>query len=126
MEYLLKGKVSGPCALIPMAIIIFVWPAEFHARNAHSPSLKRLDFLGALLMCTGSVLLVFMLFMGAARTYPWTSAPVIIALTLVGISWIGLIAWEWRLSRHFVPFKSTVPHFPFRLMSDRVMLSGFM
>ena len=76
-------------------------------------------------MLSGSVLLVFMLFQGAARTYSWRSAAVIVAFTIAGCSWVGLVVWEWTLSRR-PQIGGVVPHFPFRLMKDRVMLSGFM
>ena len=116
---------SGPCAVIPMMVIAVVWPRDFHAPNAASPPLRHLDFIGGLLMLLGSVLLVFMLFQGAARTYAWRSAAVIVTFTITGCSWLGLVAWEWALSRR-PQIGGIVPHFPFRLMKDRVMLSGFM
>ena len=107
-----------------MITIAIVWPRDFHALKDSSPPLRRLDFIGSILMMSGSVLLVFMLFEGAARTYAWRSVAVIITFTIAGCSWLGLIAWEWALSRR-PQIGGIVPHFPFRLMVDRVMLSGF-
>lgn len=115
---------SAPLALIPMSIIALVWPKDFHALKESSAPLRRLDFVGCLLMASGSVLLVFMLFQGAARAYAWRSAAVILTFTIAGCSWVGLVAWEWSLSRR-PQIGGIVPHFPFRLMKDRVMLSGF-
>jgi hypothetical protein len=103
---------------------MIVWPKDFHALKASSTSLRRLDFVGCLLMMSGSVLLVFMLFQGAARAYPWKSVAVIITFTIAGCSWVGLVAWEWNLSR-YSQIGGTVPHFPFRLMKERIMMSGF-
>lgn len=122
---LIMTLYSGPCAIIPMIIVAVVWPRDFHAPNASSPPLRRLDFIGALLMLSGSVLLVFMLFQGATRTYSWRSAAEIVTLTIAGCSWLGLVGWEWSLSRR-PEIGGIVPHFPFRLMKDRIMLSGFM
>jgi hypothetical protein len=107
-----------------MIVVLLVWPKGFHSFNAASPRLNRLDWLGGLLMLAGSVLLVFMLFQGAARRFTWNSAASIITFVIAGSSWVGLILWEWALSRHR-KLEMVVPHFPFRLMIDRVMGSGF-
>jgi len=105
--------------------IMFVWPKNFHDLGKSKTSLRRLDYFGGLLMLSGSVLLVFMLFQGAARVYPWTSPQVIITLTLAASCWVGLIVWEFHLSKRQT-MTNTIPHLPFRLMKNRVMLSGFM
>lgn len=113
---------SGPCALLPLVTLLLVWPNDFHfAKNVR---FRHLDYLGALLILVGSVLFVFILNEAAIRAYAWNSAPVIIVLIISALSWGVLVYWQWVvLSKP--RFKQIRPQLPFRLLSSRVMVAGF-
>ncbi|KAL3479547.1 MFS general substrate transporter [Aspergillus californicus] len=104
--------INGPCAFAPLVALLIVWPNDFHyAKNVR---FRHLDYLGALLILLGSVLFVFILNEAAIRTYAWKSVPVILILIISGFSWIVL-----PKLRHIRP------QLPFRLLSSRVMVAGF-
>lgn len=56
-------------------------------------SLARLDFIGALLLLSASILLVFALQEAGAREFAWDSPTVISTLTVSGVCWIAFAAW---------------------------------
>lgn len=118
-------ETSGPCAIPPMVVLFLVWPRDFHTKNSSSPRFHQLDFLGNLCIMVGSVLLIFILNQAAMRVYEWRSAVVILLLTMSGFFWVGLFVWEWILTWH--PRLGFIrPQIPFRLLTDRVMVAGFM
>ncbi|KAL2814051.1 major facilitator superfamily domain-containing protein [Aspergillus granulosus] len=114
--------INGPCAFVPLVALLIVWPNDFHyARNVR---FRHLDYLGALLILLGSVLLVFILNEAAIRVYAWKSVPVIIIIIISGFSWIALVFWQWFIASK-PNFRHIRPQLPFRLLSSRVMVAGF-
>ncbi|KAI3055433.1 hypothetical protein CBS147352_2886 [Aspergillus niger] len=114
--------INGPCAFVPLVTLLLVWPNDFHfSKNVR---FRHLDYLGALLILVGSVLFVFILNEAAIRAYAWNSAPVIIVLIISALSWGALVYWQWVILSK-PRFKQIQPQLPFRLLSSRVMVAGF-
>lgn len=81
-------------------------------------TLGRVDFLGATLILTATLLFVAAL-EEAGRKYPWKLAYVISFLSISGILWILFLAWERKVS-----LASTVqePVFPWRFVRNRTLI----
>ena len=111
--------------LIPL--IIFVWTAP--RPGAGIPviqQLKRIDWLGALLLLSASVLLVFGLEQGSTGTYAWTSKTILTSLTVSGVSWGGFVVWQQYLIKRKNNKSGLIPIFPMRAFSGRIMTSVLM
>lgn len=115
-----------PGGVFALAIIIWCLPASdatanlslgdrFKAKFAKT-SLKRIDYLGMVLLLAFSVLLVFALEMGGTR-YSWSSSIVIATLVVSAVSGIGFFAWEVLIDR-----ESSVqePVFPPNILKERL------
>lgn len=88
-------------------------------------SVRHMDYLGSLLLLSGSILLIFSLQEAGTLTYSWGSSVIISCTILSLVSWIGLFTWQYYLT--FV-HKTTyiVPVFPLRLLTRRVMGTGIL
>lgn len=114
---------SGPCAFVPALVLFFAWPRTLMTFNRASP--KRLDYVGAILVLGGTTLSVFIINQAAIRVYSWDSALVISVLIISGLCWVALVPWQWQLSRN-PRLRFIIPQFPFRILTDRVMMSSIM
>lgn len=93
-------------------------------RASHS-SIKRVDFMGAFLLLTATVLLITGIEQAGTQSH-WRSADVISLLTISGIVWILVFCW----SRYTTVANGIVePIFPWRFVQSRVcvglLLTGF-
>ncbi len=77
---------------------------------------KRVDYLGAVLLLTASVLLVVGL-ENAGLRHPWRSAVVAAPLTISGTSWIMFLVWERRLT---LAADEREPVMPWRFFNRRL------
>ena len=84
--------------------------------------LRKLDFVGFLLLLAASVFLVTAL-EEAGTQYKWSSALVVILLVLAALSWLGVIGWSW-----FVDHKETSvePVFTWRFLQNRVFMGALL
>lgn len=115
--------ISAPIGIVPVLLLYFVWPKDNHSTNvAAKAKLQHLDFLGATLMISGSVLLVIALQQAGSRTWTWNSGTSIVLLTLSASSWAALFVWEWFVFSH-PRFRKVHPQFPYALLQNRVMAS---
>lgn len=84
-------------------------------------AIRRVDFLGALLLLAASILLVSALEEGGTE-YSWASSVVLSLLSLSVVLWIVFLYWE----RHLGSRQSTQePVLPWRLLNDRFVM-GFL
>jgi len=113
---------SGPCAFVPGAILIFAWPKNM-ATFQPAP-LKHLDYIGAILMLGGTVLLVFILNQAAIREYAWDSGATIAVLIISILCLLSLVLWQRFVSRNR-NYRHIRAQFPFEIMSDRVLMLNF-
>jgi len=82
---------------------------------------RRVDFVGSILLLAATVLLVLGLQQGGSATWSWNNLPVITILVASGVSWVSFIVWEVWLSRRQGVVE---PLFPLRLARKRVYMSS--
>ena len=94
-------------------------------KNVHNYAWHRVDFIGALLLLSASVLLVFALEEADTR-FAWDSAAIIASLICACICWILFPMWEYYADQSH---SAQEPIFRIRLLKDRIvsgmMLYGF-
>ena len=118
--------INPPAGLLGLLLVFFAMPAGFPynlSRRGKVPLvprnlLSRIDFLGTGLLLSATVFIVTAL-QEAGRYYQWSSALVIVFLTLSGILWIGFIVWAKVLSRGT---RTQEPVMPWRLMKHWVFV----
>ncbi|RMZ75534.1 hypothetical protein DV738_g5436, partial [Chaetothyriales sp. CBS 135597] len=119
----LLNAPAGAVAILILAIFLpssstdtkFI--SRIRARFSQA-SWKRVDFVGAFLLLTASVLLVFALEEAGSR-YPWDSAAILSTLIIAGICWIAFPFWEHHVEASTK--SNQEPVFPMRLLKDRIL-----
>ncbi|KAF2490388.1 MFS multidrug transporter-like protein [Lophium mytilinum] len=127
-----------PVGVFVLAILALAVPRgfPFHAPDHHpidrrmptfsSKGLQKIDFVGAILLLAGSLLLSSVLIEVSLR-FGWSNGGTIALLVLSGISWILFFAWEWYVSQGRT---GQEPLLPWLFVSDRVwaatLLSSFL
>ncbi|MCJ1358941.1 MAG: hypothetical protein MMC33_008941 [Icmadophila ericetorum] len=120
--------LNAPAGAVTFALLVLAIPANFPQPQAETKaprsvalvihSLKKIDFLGTLLLLAASVLLVTAL-QETGTEYPWRSVFVIALLTISGILWIGFLLWERFLSQRG---SRQEPMLPWRLVKNRIFM----
>ncbi|KAF2229265.1 MFS general substrate transporter [Viridothelium virens] len=121
--------LNGPVGAVAMLLLIIFLPATaadtamfmLIRKRVHNHAWHRVDFIGAFLLLSASVLLVFVLEEAGAR-FAWDSAAMISSLVCACICWILFPLWEHYVDR---PQSTQEPVFLIRLLKDR-MISGMM
>lgn len=113
-----------------MALLFLAMPTNFpnHALRSVAPNLmcdtfskgnlQRLDFVGAALLLSGSLLLVSGLLEASIR-FSWSSGVTIALLVLSAVSWTAFCAWEWYVTSEE---RKQEPVFPWRFFYDRPLM----
>ncbi|KAF6815326.1 major facilitator superfamily transporter [Colletotrichum sojae] len=120
--------LNAPAGAVATAILVFILPTSFpnlsRERGVRQPSMRdrltktfvaRLDLLGAAILLSSSVLLVFG-FEEAGSRYPWNSPAVISTIAIGGCLFLVFCACEYVVGQPRYPQE---PVFPLRLMRDR-------
>lgn len=81
-------------------------------------SLRKLDFLGAGLLLTATLLLITALEEAGVR-FAWRSPFVITLLIVSGLLWLAFLAWEFRTTRAEAIQE---PVFPWRFVQSRIWI----
>ncbi len=77
-------------------------------------AIRRIDFLGNILIIAACTLLVFALQEAGAYSFAWNHPVIVLALVVSVLSWLGFAAWELSLgSREDIRIE---PILPLRLM----------
>ncbi|KAF2821463.1 MFS general substrate transporter [Ophiobolus disseminans] len=113
-----------PVGTVVLLIFTLLLPRNFPYQDSQRPratgvasSIRaRIDWLGAVLVLGASVLLVVAL-ENAGLRHPWKSALVVAPLTISGVMWVLLLAWEWKVTRDD---GTREPVFPWRFIENRV------
>jgi Na+/melibiose symporter-like transporter len=77
--------------------------------------LKKIDFVGAILLLAASFLLVTGL-LEASTEFHWSSAVIITLIVLSAILWVSFILWEWLLGKRRSKQEEM---FPWRFVKNR-------
>lgn len=114
---------SGPCAFVPGALLFVLWPKDYQLFV--KISMRRLDYIGAILILAATVLPVFILNQAAIRDYAWRSGPTISILIISGLCWIGLVLWTRHLAKS-PKLKHIRSQLPWDILTSRVMLAAIL
>jgi hypothetical protein len=79
---------------------------------------ERIDMIGATLLLLATLSLTAG-FEEADARFPWKSGYVISLLTVSGLLWVALLAWERRITK---PNRVVEPVLPWRFFQDRAMV----
>ncbi|KZL85372.1 mfs multidrug transporter protein [Colletotrichum incanum] len=118
--------LNAPTGVFATALLAFLLPTGFpnHGRGVTQPRMQdkltraaaaRLDFVGAAVLLSSSVLIVFG-FEEAGSRYPWNSPVVISAIAIGSSLFLVFFACEYMVGKPQYPQE---PVFPLRLMKDR-------
>ncbi|KAK0636738.1 major facilitator superfamily transporter [Bombardia bombarda] len=118
--------LNGPAAAVVLPLFFFTIPfsfpyektPRFFSSLVSQRAWKRIDFLGAFLSLSASILLVFALEQ-AGVVYPWKSGPIISTFVISGVLFVTFLLWQRWLT---LSDSAREPMFPWRLASDRFML----
>jgi hypothetical protein len=94
-----------------MILLLIALPSDFPYQGDHPSnpwkgkrlvsrqSLKRVDFIGILLLLTASVLLIFAVDEAGGVDYAWSSPLVIAFLAVSVVLWIVFFLWQFYISK---------------------------
>ena len=121
---------SVPIGCVALILLVTAMPKRLQTEPAASEDvrpfwhgfapdiLKRIDFLGALLLLGACLLLVTVL-QQATAGISFTARNVLPLLILSGVMWIAFFVWQWYAATQVDPLE---PVLPWRLLTNRVFL----
>ncbi|KAI9662563.1 MAG: hypothetical protein M1821_008730 [Bathelium mastoideum] len=121
--------LNGPLGAIAVLLLIIFLPSTAADRamfmllykRLHNNAWHRVDFIGAFLLLSASILLVFVLEEAGTR-FAWDSAAMVASLVCACLCWILFPVWEYYVDK---PRSAQEPIFPVRLLKNR-LVSGMM
>ncbi|KAI0595227.1 major facilitator superfamily domain-containing protein [Biscogniauxia sp. FL1348] len=111
--------INIPFGVLMIAALYLTWPPVLGRRFGGWEAIRRIDFLGNILIVAACALLVFSLQEAGSYTYTWNSPVIIAALCISSVSWVIFIAWELYLGLRRTATRIE-PVFPLRLALNRV------
>lgn len=109
-----------------MLVLYFIWPADTEqtrGTNLIHVELSQVDFVGAAPLLLFTTALTFGCQEGGSRAYSWSSPVIVALLAISGILFVALLAWAFALDR-LTYFKDTAEILPWRILTDRILLSA--
>ena len=104
--------VTVPVSAISLIQVIFFLPLK-PVTGSFKNKLKKIDFLGSLLMLMATVFILVPISSGGS-TFAWSSPVVIVLLVLGGVTIVAFVFVEWRYA--------ALPIIPLHLLSQRSLL----
>lgn len=120
-EFMTNTHLSVPAGAVAASVLAIMLPNGFpnHGKTRYINgwrdtwvNLKRVDFVGATLLLTATIILIVALEEAGVR-FPWKSAFVITLLAVSGILWIVFLIWERMIT---LKEGSREPVFPWRFI----------
>ncbi|KAI0908328.1 major facilitator superfamily domain-containing protein [Ustulina deusta] len=106
--------INVPFGVVLVAGLYLAWPAGMGRQQRGLDAIRRIDFLGNILIIAACTLLVFALQEAGAYSFAWNHPVIVLALVVSVLSWLGFAAWELSLgSREDIRIE---PILPLRLM----------
>jgi predicted MFS family arabinose efflux permease len=112
--------INAPIGVGPLILFIIAWPKPNQLRPARRRPLKELDIIGAILVITASVLMVFSFQNAGLKSNAWKQAIFIAPLLIGCLCAAGLVGWEYLVAYSWEGRLATM--FPLRLMKRRVYM----
>ncbi|KAI1775675.1 major facilitator superfamily transporter [Hypoxylon cercidicola] len=110
--------INGPVGVASVFLFYVLWPKHQALLSLGRRSWKTLDYIGSILLITGTVLVVFPFQNAGSKPNQWSKAIFIAPLAVGAASWLGLFIWSIFVERSR---KETIyAALPMRLMRDRV------
>ncbi|KAI1163554.1 major facilitator superfamily domain-containing protein [Nemania serpens] len=106
--------INVPFGVVLVIGLYLAWPESLGRQPRGWDSIRRIDFLGNILIIAACTLLVFALQEAGAYSFPWNHPVIVLALVVSSLSWLGFAAWELCLS--FKKHTKVEPILPLRLM----------
>jgi MFS family permease len=113
-----------PAGGLSLVALLIAWPWSSTPWKISWMALRRIDYLGGLLLLVFSVLLFFAFQEAGTRTYRWDSAAIIATLVLAFSALLLFVGWEYWLERREKRYLE--PVFPVKLLADRVLAAASM
>ncbi|KAI0401540.1 major facilitator superfamily domain-containing protein [Xylaria palmicola] len=106
--------INVPFGVVLVAGLLLAWPARLGRQLSGWDALRRVDFIGNVLIIAACTLLVFALQEAGAYSFAWNHPVIIIALVVSVLSWLGFASWELSLGSR--PYSMIEPILPLRLL----------
>ncbi|KAI2632755.1 major facilitator superfamily domain-containing protein [Xylaria nigripes] len=106
--------INVPVGAVLLVGLYYFWPASSSRQWRGLDAIRRIDFVGNILIIAACTLLVFALQEAGAYTFTWNHPVIIVALVISVLSWFGFAAWELLLGSG--KFLKVEPLLPFRLV----------
>ncbi|KAJ2903355.1 major facilitator superfamily domain-containing protein [Zalerion maritima] len=116
--------INVPFGALAMLLVPAFWPKE--RRRDVVLGLRRMDWLGIVLLLAGSVLLIVGLQEGGSFFRSWSHSLVTTSLTVATVAWIGFWSWELLIGLRLVAKLDVEPAFPIRLAAKRVYVAALL
>lgn len=114
--------INGPAGVVGIACFTIGWPHRTTAYDSTKRRYKEFDYIGAFLIMTASVLVVFGLQEAGTGEHAWNSSVVLGTLITGCLSWILLVAWE---SYVHLRYRDTLASmFPIEVITNRPLMAG--
>lgn len=88
-------------------------------------TLVKIDFIGNVLLISGSALLVFAMQQAGSLVADWRDPEIVVTLLFSALSWFGLCTWEILLGTRLRRLR-VEPIFPIRLALKKAYVSGLL
>lgn len=98
MTQLTDGQHSVPFGVVLVAGLYLTWPPNLGLRPRGVEAIRRIDFLGNILIIAACTLLVFALQEAGAYSFGWDHPLIVLSLVASFLSWAGFAAWELALA----------------------------
>ncbi|CAE6422078.1 unnamed protein product [Rhizoctonia solani] len=112
-------RMNMPLAVFAAVCVYFFMPLK-RVHGTAMDKLKKVDFIGSLLVLVGTGSIILSLTWGGAE-YPWVSVPVLVPLILGALIGITFVIWEWKFAqlplipmyifRYTMVIGATITHF---------------
>ncbi|KAI1345536.1 major facilitator superfamily domain-containing protein [Xylaria sp. FL0043] len=89
--------INVPFGVVLVAGLYLAWPPGIGHRQRGLEAIRRIDFLGNVLIIAACTLLVFALQEAGAYSFAWNHPVIVLALVVSVLSWLGFAAWELAL-----------------------------
>ncbi|KAI0532495.1 major facilitator superfamily domain-containing protein [Xylaria digitata] len=89
--------INVPFGFVLIAGLYLAWPVGISCQQRGFGAIRRVDFLGNILIIAACTLLVFALQEAGAYSFAWNHPAIVVALVVSVLSFLGFAAWELSL-----------------------------
>ncbi|RWA07202.1 hypothetical protein EKO27_g7907 [Xylaria grammica] len=86
--------INVPFGVVLVVGLYLAWPVRIGRQQRGFGAIRRIDFVGNILIIAACTLLVFALQEAGAYSFAWNHPVIVLALVVSVLSWLGFAAWE--------------------------------